>query len=252
EVNEDFLLFPGHANIVAIKLKNKVVVVDAGRNLDDTSIIRKKIETFFNTSINTVVITHFHSDHTHSIPIYADYEVVSSDLCLKYMKAAKRKVKDNHPLIYPNNTFTDEYSIEDNGFKVVIKKTGGHTPDSAYVYSEKHKLLVAGDNLRSDFLWGGRGSDLDQWIEAFEEYLSFDIDYIIPGHGHILRKEDISQVSYHLKDFKTELFNLIKEDLEKDEIMSKMISFKPKNPDSIHIHESTIRKWVNLYSKNPI
>ncbi|MFX0171990.1 MAG: MBL fold metallo-hydrolase, partial [Candidatus Hodarchaeota archaeon] len=147
EVNEDFLLFSGHANIVAIKLKNKVVVVEAGRNLDDGIIIRKKIETFFNTSINTVVITHFHSDHTRSIPIYADSEVVSSDLCLKYMKAAKRKVKDNQILIYPNKTFTDEYCIEDNGLKVVIKKTGGHTPDSSYVYSKKHKILVTGDNL---------------------------------------------------------------------------------------------------------
>ncbi|MFX0152199.1 MAG: hypothetical protein ACFFAJ_15540, partial [Candidatus Hodarchaeota archaeon] len=82
-------------------------------------------------------------------------------------------------------------------------------------------------------------------------YLIFDIDYIIPGHGHILHKENVSQISSHLKDFKAELYNLIKNGLEKDEIMSKMILFKPKNSKSIYIHESTIRKWVNLYSKKP-
>ena len=240
----DILFFPGHANIVALKLEQKVIIVDAGRNINTAKRIRNAVESSFGTKIETVILTHFHSDHTRSLGVYSDCEIIASKQLIKFLIAAKRK-----DLKVPPPSFEEEQIIEDGPFKVIIKQTGGHTPDSTYVFSPRHKLIMAGDNLRTDFLWGGKQSNPEHWISALQEYVSFNVDYIVPGHGGLMTKEEVSAIAEYTVELREFMHDLIHEGIKENEIVSQVNAEKPPRQTPVYIHESTIIKWFKLWKK---
>ncbi|UCG03365.1 MAG: MBL fold metallo-hydrolase [Candidatus Heimdallarchaeota archaeon] len=241
---EDILFFPGHANTVALKLEQKAIIIDVGRNIHEARKIRNTVETNFKTTVDTVILTHFHSDHTHSLPLYSDCEIIASRLVEKFLIGAKRK-----NLKVPKAAFEREYIVEDGSFKVTVKQTGGHTPDSCYVFSPKHKLLMAGDNLRTDFLWGGRQSNPEEWISALQEYITFDVDYIIPGHGKIMTKEEVSAIAQYTIELQDFIRQLLKEGTKENEIVARVNTEKPPRKTPVYIHESTLIKWYKFWKK---
>ena len=239
---ENILYFPGHANTVALKLSQKAIIIDVGRNYQEAQKIRDTVETNFRTKIDTVVLTHFHSDHTHSLPLYSDCKIIASQQLIKFLISAKRK-----NLKVPKASFEREEIIEDGSFKVIIKQTGGHTPDSTYVFSPDHKLLMAGDNLRTDFLWGGRQSNPEHWISALQEYVSFDVDYIIPGHGGIMTKEEVRAIAEYTVELREFIQNLLQEGVKENEIVVRVNTEKPPKHTQVYIHESTLVKWYKFW-----
>ncbi|MHA2202838.1 MAG: MBL fold metallo-hydrolase [Candidatus Hodarchaeales archaeon] len=242
QLAENILYFPGHANTVALKLEQKAIIVDVGRNIHEGKKVRDTIETSFETKVDTVILTHFHSDHTHSLPLYSDCEIIASQLVIKFLKAAKRK-----NLKVPKASFEQEHIIKDGSYKVVVKQTGGHTPDSCYVFSPNHKLVIVGDNLRSDFLWGGRQSDPEKWISALQEYISFDVDYIIPGHGGIMTTEEVSAIAEYTVEVRDFLHKLLQEGTKEHEVVARVNSEKPPSQTQVYIHESTLIKWYKFW-----
>lgn len=242
QLAENILYFPGHANIVALKLDQRAIIIDVGRNYQEAQKIRDIVETNFRTKIDTVVLTHFHSDHTHSLPLYTDCGIIASHQLIKFLIAAKRK-----NLKVPKASFERKQIIEDGSFKVIVKQTGGHTPDSTYVFSPNHKLLMAGDNLRTDFLWGGRQSNPEDWISALQEYISFDVDYIIPGHGGIMTKEEVSAIAEYTVELREFMQNLLQEKVKENEIVTRVNTEKPPKHTQVYIHESTLVKWYKFW-----
>jgi glyoxylase-like metal-dependent hydrolase (beta-lactamase superfamily II) len=249
QLSEDVLYFPGHANLMALNLGDSSLLIDCGRNFKEATLIKERIESLFENKIEYVVLTHFHSDHTHSLPLYEDCQIIASKHLLKILKAAKRKPSKNHPLVFPNKVFDEKYILKAGSYEIIVKETGGHTPDSTYVYSGKHKVLAVGDNLRSDFLWGGRKSDPDKWISALKEYVSFDTDHIIIGHGEIMTRNEVDEILNYVLEVKEKMVELIKEKLTNEEIIDQIKDIPARGQFRVFIHEDTIVKWFKYWQK---
>jgi glyoxylase-like metal-dependent hydrolase (beta-lactamase superfamily II) len=250
QLSEDILYFPGHANIVVLNLGKNSLMIDCGRNIAEASNIRKEAESFFENKIQYVVLTHLHSDHTASIPLFSDCQIIASNQLNKYLRAAKRKPRKNYPLIYPNVVFDNEYILKVSDFEIIIRQTGGHTPDSSYIYSPVHKLLAVGDNLRSDFLWGGRQSDPEKWIDALKQYLTFEVDFIILGHGEIFVKEEVKEILKYVIEVKKLLLGLMEENTsDYEKIIQKVNTIEPRGEHKVYIHDDTIKKWYKFWKK---
>lgn len=248
-LSKNILLFPGHANIAILNLGSKSLMIDCGRNVTEASEIRAEAESLFKNKIEYVVLTHFHSDHTHSLPLFSDCQIIASNQLVKLLKAAKRKPSQNFSLVFPNVTFEEEYSLQESDFKVIVKQTGGHTPDSSFVYSPGHKLLATGDNLRSDFLWGGRNSDPEKWISALKEYVSLNTDYIIIGHGEIMTNEEVNSILEYVLEVKKGMMKFLEEGKKDQEIIPRIKEIKPLGDFGVFIHDNTIVKWYKFWKK---
>jgi len=249
QLSQDILYFPGHANIVVLNLGSKSLMIDCGRNITEATKIRSEAESLFKNKIEYVALTHFHGDHTHSLPLFSDCQIIASNQLVKFLKAAKRKPERNFPLVFPNVVFEEKYVIKESDSEIIIKQTGGHTPDSSYVYSPKHKLLATGDNIRSDFLWGGRHSDPDKWIFALKEYVSFDINYIIIGHGEIMKKEEVNLILEYVLEVKKMIIDFLEKNKNEKEIILKGKEIKPRGEFEVFIHDDTIIKWYKFWKK---
>ena len=183
---------PAYANVTALVLPKTAVMVDCGIQLPAVTEVRKEIEEISKVKVDTVILTHFHSDHTRALPAFSDCRIISSNLLLNNLKRAGRKPPKGYEITFPNKTFADQLEIQDGNIRLLIKRTGGHTDGSTHVYCPNYKVVVAGDNLWINYYpWGGaRNGDPDLWIQALEEYLSLDAEYFIPGHGPAGTKEN--------------------------------------------------------------
>ena len=190
QVTDNVYAMINGVNTTAFVLPSQVVMIDAGARRPPAEMqnVRRQIETLANKPIKTIILTHFHSDHTHSLPFYADCTIIASTRLAKHLHDAKRKSLPGFPVVVPTELFDDSRELQDGPVRLIIKRTGGHTDDSSYVFCPEFRVLVAGDNLMPGYPWGGKGSSLHHWIHALQEYLALDVDTIIPGHGPLLTK----------------------------------------------------------------
>jgi glyoxylase-like metal-dependent hydrolase (beta-lactamase superfamily II) len=222
-------------------------MVDCGIRLPSVEEARREIEETSSRKVDTVILTHFHSDHTHALPGFSDCRIISSNLISRNLRQAGRKAPEGYELAFPNETFEDHLEIEDGNVQLIIKRTGGHTDGSTYVYCPNYKAIVPGDNLFINlYPWGGgRNSDPDLWIEALQEYLFLDAEFFIPGHGPVGRKDNIIELLDYFKKVRATMREMIVSGKSEEEVL--------KAGDEIEYYvsglakKSTLKKWHKIW-----
>ncbi len=240
---------PAYANVTFIVLPESVMMVDAGIHLSAVADTRQETEEFAGRRIETVVLTHFHSDHTRALPAFSECRIVSSQLLLKNLKQAGRKTPSGFQPTFSNEIFEEQLEIQDGDVRVSIKQTGGHTDGSTYVYSPNDKVLVAGDNLWINYNpWGGaRHGDPDVWIQALKEYLSLGAVHFVPGHGPVGRKSNVVELLSYIGNVREVMRELITSGRSEDEILKAgaMVEYIPGRK----MHVSTLKKWFKIWKR---
>jgi ribonuclease BN (tRNA processing enzyme) len=100
-------------NTTALVLPAQVVMIDAGARRPPAEMqkVRKQIEALANKPVKTVILTHFHSDHTHSLPFYADCTIIASTRLAKHLHDAKRKTLPGFPAVIPLRSTSTMQSV---------------------------------------------------------------------------------------------------------------------------------------------
>ena len=240
---------PAHANVAAFVLPKRVVLVDCGMQLSAVCDARKEIEDLSRRKVETVVLTHFHSDHTSALPAFSDCQIISSNLLLKNLKVAGRKTPKGFKPTFPNVTFDEQLESRDGSIRLVIKQTGGHTNCSTYVSCPNYRVVVVGDNLWTKYYpWGGaRGSDPDIWIETLKEYLSLDAEYFIPGHGPVGGKDSVTKMLNYLTNVRNAMKELIADGKSEKEAIRAGGEVEYCLSGGGHPHISTLKKWYKIW-----
>ena len=238
---------PAYANVTAIILPERVVMVDSGIQLTSVIETRKELEDFSSRRIEIVILTHFHSDHTRALPAFSNCRIISSKLLLKNLKQAGRKTPRGFQHTFPNETFEDQLEIQDGDIQLIIKRTGGHTDGSTYVYCPDYRVVVAGDNLWIKYNpWGGaRNGDPDVWIQTLKEYLSLDAVYFIPGHGPVGSKGNVVELLNYIYNVREVMREMIASGRSEEEILKagERVEYIP----SRIAHISTMKKWFKIW-----
>ena len=99
----------------------------------------------------------------------------------------------------PDRTFSGEESVDVGGREVRLIPVGpAHTPGDALVHVPDARLLYAGDILfvgGTPIAWAG---PIDRWIAALERILDLDVTTIVPGHGPVSGKPEVSEMREYL------------------------------------------------------
>ena len=98
---------------------------------------------------------------------------------LRKLEMYKEFRKGDVILTYPNLTFTDRISFDEDD--ILIYHTPGHTDDSISVIDLEDKVLYAGDNLERPIPYL-MSKNLNQYIKSLENYINLDVEIIIGGH----------------------------------------------------------------------
>ncbi len=238
---------PAYANVTALVLPRRVVLIDCGIQMSAVAETVREIETTSGRKVDSVILTHFHSDHTRALPAFSDCRIVASNLLLKNLKTARREPPSGFKQTFPNETFDDDLEIQDSEIRLVIRRTGGHTDGSTYVYCPNYRVIVAGDNLWINYYpWGGaKKGDPDLWINALQEYLSLDAEYFIPGHGPVGRRDNVIEQLDYMKNLREVMKEMIASGKSENEVLA--AGDKVEYYTSGNAKPSTLKKWQKLW-----
>ena len=256
-------------NVAAFVLPSEIIFVDSGMSLPIIKKFREELEKETGKKASTLVITHTHGDHVFGNQVFSDCRIIASKHTKERMVVSKEndwtpeKIEewkktaedptalDGLEIVLPTESFEHAIEIDDYDTKIIIKNTGGHTAGSSYVYYPKAKALIAGDNLFiNSFPWAGDQSANPQaWIDAFKEYLSLDVEFFIPGHGHVSSKAEVQEYLDYFEKVVILMHKMITEGFSENKVVEKANEVEFHPPKREQWKETSLKKWYQELSK---
>ncbi len=154
--------------------------------------------------IKMVIFTHGHPDHLESTERFDDtivramsakeYAYMQEEGSELFLATAARMPMKPFKLLLKEGTL----NLGKETYEVIL--TPGHSPGSICLYNPKTKVLISGDTLF--YLGVGRtdlpGGDINRLAESIARLAKLDIEYLIPGHGDMLRGRQAIRKNFEL------------------------------------------------------
>jgi len=189
---------------------NSILVIDAGPSYLYASNVIEVINSYSNLPIKYLVVTHHHADHSFGISRYLEIntEIIMAEAEVKrYLKYGNRSLRQLHNLIGEEwffntkiNTFNNlgkKYPINlDLGNRNIIIELyeEGHSDGDLIIKDISSNILFVGDLVFNQRAPTSPHANIYNWKNYLDEIMNKDWDYLIPGHGNIIKnKEDILQ-----------------------------------------------------------
>lgn len=201
-----------------------VIVGTKGAVVIDTLISAKEgrrllgdIRAVTDKPVKYVVNTHSHLDHALGNCVFEDLgaTIVAHSGTTREIRAVGEKLleiakgfglKDadleGTKVAYPGLSFQDKLQIDLGGMTVeLLYVAPSHTGGSILVYLPERKVLFTGDVLFTDFHPYMADGDLEGWVKTLDAVMALDVEAIVPGHGPLSTKKDITAMKDYLLAF---------------------------------------------------
>jgi len=122
----------------------------------------------------------------------------------------------------PTITFTGRLTLRVGEHVFDIFNTPGHTRGQLAIHVPKERVLFVGDNIFCECQTWFQSADPDSWLRSLEFLETFDVDYIIPGHGPVCDKNYIKKQSAFIRRWVTTVAEGIAQGWSKEECVKKI------------------------------
>ena len=208
-VSEDvYALFGQGGNVGVLRTETGAIVVDTMRFPLQGRRVRRLVEQLVEVSVETIVNTHYHADHSHGNPGFpAHTPIVATERTRELLLERDADAWSGAFADFlPNRTFPDRYELASGGKTVQLFHFGpAHTGGDLVVLFVEDRVLHAGDLLFTRYyplVDLDAGGSLPGWVDALNRTLELDFDTVIPGHGEITDRAGLEQ----FRDFLAELW----------------------------------------------
>jgi glyoxylase-like metal-dependent hydrolase (beta-lactamase superfamily II) len=105
-------------------------------------------------------------------------------------------------IVNPDHTLEDNQIFDLGGIEAKVIFTPGHTVSNISIYIPQEKVLYCGDLIVNGYipnLESAKKEDWVVWLNSLELISSFEINYIIPGHGDVLKNNEVNKGIIRIK-----------------------------------------------------
>lgn len=177
------------SNTTVLRTSVGTVIIDTMTFPMQGSLIRDKAEQLTGAEVVLLINTHYHLDHTHGNPAFANgTRVISTERTLSHLKALDTEFwQGDAAQLLPNETFTDALDLQIGDKTLRLSHPGrGHTDGDLVVLIEQEKTIVLGDLLFNKHYPNidlEAGGSVNEWPTTLDRILQSNFDVAIPGHG---------------------------------------------------------------------
>jgi cyclase len=230
-VRGDLHVITGEGGNVAVYVTPEgVVLVDDMFHRNHADILAQ-VKTITDRPLRYVINSHQHDDHAggtaRMLPIA---EVIAHRNVYANLKDLKRPYYEDTPgtpIGLPRVTFSDRLDLHLGGQDVEVHYFGrGHTSGDAIVYFPQQRAIHTGDLYIAStrrgvpiYVDAVQGGSLVEWPRTLERTLQLDFDTVIPGHGPVTTKADLTKFAADVAAMRTRLQELVRKGTAKNEIV---------------------------------
>jgi cyclase len=230
-VRGDLHVITGEGGNVAVYVTPEgVVLVDDMFHRNHADILAQ-VKTITDRPLRYVINSHQHDDHAggtaRMLPIA---EVIAHRNVYANLKDLKRPYYEDTPgtpIGLPRVTFSDRLDLHLGGQDVEVHYFGrGHTSGDAIVYFPQQRAIHTGDLYIAStrrgvpiYVDAVQGGSLVEWPRTLERTLQLDFDTVIPGHGPVTTKADLTKFAADVAAMRTRLQELVRKGTAKSEIV---------------------------------
>ncbi|MBU8923101.1 MAG: MBL fold metallo-hydrolase [Bacteroidales bacterium] len=221
-------------NIVVYLGKENILMVDSGTDPGDAPKVETALSEFTDKPVETVVITHWHSDHVGGNVFWAGkgatiigHENLNARLSTKVMMDFFGT--ESEPLAEagrPTVTFTDEKIIDVDDSRVrLFHIRPGHTDGDCIIHFMKENVIHVGDlffNTLYPYIGVSSGGSIGGMITVLTEVTELidDETIVVPGHGPLSDKAGMKAYVEMLSTIQKRVAKLLKEGKTLEEIQA--------------------------------
>ena len=260
------------ANKVAIIGNKSILVYDAGPSRQFAERFIKVLRKYSKKTIKYLEISHRHFDHACGIEVYIKNKVtvfidkteysflkkegpLINNLLIKNLGFNKDNINFDNISDEKINFLDDSIEVNLGNRRVLIKNLGiAHTKGDLIAYDFNTKTYITGDIIFIGRAAAFSDANISMWINVINNKLNLSWDYLIPGHGSIIKNK------LKLNDTKNWLYfldNAVKNAVSEGDMISEIFQYPiPKEIHHLKMKSITLRqgikKQLNLYRKKYI
>lgn len=184
------------------------VIVTDPINADAAKWLEEEIGKRFSQPIKYLVYSHDHADHIAGGEVFADTAVV-----VAHEKAKPHIVGEGRPSAVPQVTFSDRMTIELGGKTVELVYLGlNHSDNTIVMHFPAERAVFAVDIVARNRLpfKDFPNAYIEPWIESLKKLEAMDFDILLPGHGEIGSKADVTAHRRYIEELRAEVLAQIR------------------------------------------
>ena len=185
-------------------------------NADAARWLRAEITRRFNQPIRYVVYSHDHADHISGGEVFVDTAIV-----VAHENAKTAIVGERRPTAVPQVTFSDRLTLELGGTVAELLHVGrNHSDNSIVMRFPRERLLFAVDFIPVNGYAFRDFPDayIPDWIDSLRRVEALDFDVLVPGHGPLGTKANVTMFREYLVDLRGEVLRYAREGKSLDEM----------------------------------
>ncbi|PKM61235.1 MAG: MBL fold metallo-hydrolase [Firmicutes bacterium HGW-Firmicutes-4] len=140
--------------------------------------------------------------------------------------------REDYIINKPQITFSKDMSMKVGDHTFNLYHTPGHSDSQIAVHVPEERVVFVGDTIFSDCQTWLHSANIDELIASLKFIYTLDVDYIVPGHGPVVKKSYILKQIGFIYEWLAAVANGIGKEWSVEECVEK-ISFKDRFPVDI-------------------
>ncbi|UUM11515.1 MBL fold metallo-hydrolase [Proteiniclasticum sp. QWL-01] len=192
-------------NIYVIKGREGSIVIDTflGEQIMAETMVTLERDP---NSVWAVINTHSDWDHIWGNSLFRNAHVIAHDNFSDQVEfpdspgfqELEKYAMGEVDIKLPDITFDSRLHLSGEGLELF--HSPGHSVDSITIYDEKDRILIAGDNCEKPIPSYVNPFLLEEHLASLKQYLTYDFEAIIPGHGEMMTRTDLLTNIQYIQD----------------------------------------------------
>lgn len=216
---------------------DEVIVIDAFITLGAARELLSHIKKITGKEPAFLINTHSHGDHINGNQVFAPPATIiahenTRDVLAREGQAIIDRTAQMRPhlaadlkaarITVPEITYRNQMTLYFGGRTLELIHPGkAHTVGDTMVYLKEEKVLYAGDLLFNHIIPPIFG-DSAGWIAAIEQIEQMDIKTIVPGHGFVCTKQELTDLKHCLMEIRKQVKKCYDRNLDKEKALAEI------------------------------